>query len=58
MFSSFPSFLETLLYIFHGVLLLYGATLFLKAKYASQVIYLFENEGDALEMGWDFFGPE
>ena len=36
-FSSFPSFLETLLYIFHGVLLLYGATLFLKAKFASHV---------------------
>ena len=36
-FSSIPSFLETILYIFHGVVLVYGLTLFLKTKFASQV---------------------
>ena len=37
-FSSIPSFLETMLYIFHGVVLVYGLTLFLKTKFASQVV--------------------
>ena len=41
-FSSIPSFLETILYIFHGVVLVYGLTLFLKTKFASQVVEKYE----------------